>query len=162
MSKSFDFIAASKSTAAAIYAGANALEIINTQVKGFRDAGITFGKSVKTCLYRAALNDAMATTFKGKAAKTYANYVTAFVGAVNDDVPFSFSASKGKVKGGKKEKAAAELSALIAKAFNHAEFAATIAALETDYLAAYENDEKPKLAAYFADYLKAEGFEITE
>ncbi len=56
----------------------------------------------------------------------------------------------------------AELSALIAKAFNHAEFAATIAAMETDYLAAYENDEKPKLAAYFADYLKAEGFEITE
>ena len=64
----------------------------------------------------------------------------------------------GKGKG----KPEVELSALIAKAFNHAEFAEMLKALESDYLAAYENDEKPTLTAYFADYLKAEGFEITE
>lgn len=165
MSKKFDSISTIKSAAAAIHAGATALDVINTKVGELREAGVKFGKSVKTCTNRAALVDAMAAAFKGKAAKTYANYVTALVAAVNDNVPFSFSASKGKANGGKgkgKGKTETELSAIIAKAFNHADFAEMVKALESDYLAAYENDEKPTLAAYFADYLKAEGFEITE
>ena len=76
----------------------NALETINEQAKALKSAGITFGKSVKTCQYRVQLGDAMKAQFKGKAAKTYANYVTGFVAAVNEGVPFSFSSSKGKGK----------------------------------------------------------------
>jgi hypothetical protein len=92
---SFDSIGALKSAAQSISAGANALEIINTKAKELRENGVKFGKSIKTCMHRRNLADAMAAEFKGKTAKTYANYVTSFVGAVNDNVPFSFSASKG-------------------------------------------------------------------
>lgn len=93
---SFDALDAIKSAAQSIHAGASALEIVNTKAAELKKNGIKFGKSVKTCVHRLALSDSMATYFKGKAAKTYANYVTSFVGAVNDGVPFSFSASKGK------------------------------------------------------------------
>lgn len=158
MSKSFDSIAAAKSTAAAIYAGANALEIINTQAAAYRAANVTFGKSVKTCQHRAALADAMAASFKGKAAKTYANYVTAFVAAVNDNIPFSFSASKGKAKGGKKEKAAPEFAALLAKVFSHADFAAAAA----DIQGFFEDAKGDTLAACVQLFLETEGYEISE
>lgn len=92
---SFDALDAIKSAAQSIHAGASALEIINTKASELRKNGVKFGKSVKTCVNRLALSDSMASYFKGKTAKTYANYVTSFVGAVNDGVPFSFSASKG-------------------------------------------------------------------
>lgn len=94
--QSFDSIDAIKSAAQSIHAGASALEIINTKAGELKKHGIKFGKSKATCQHRAALMDSMATYFKGKSSKTYANYVTSFVGAVNDGVPFSFSASKGK------------------------------------------------------------------
>jgi hypothetical protein len=45
--------------------------------------------------------DSFASTFKGKSAKTYSNYVTSFVSAVNDGTPFSFSSSKESTKGTK-------------------------------------------------------------
>lgn len=93
---SFDAIDAIKSAAQSIHAGASALEIINTKAGELKKNGIKFGKSKATCQHRAALMDSMATYFKGKSSKTYANYVTSFVGAVNDGVPFSFSASKGE------------------------------------------------------------------
>lgn len=93
---SFDAIGAIKSAAQSIHAGASALEIINTKATDLRAHGVKFGKSVKTCAHRLALADSMATYFKGKTAKTYANYVTSFVKAVNDGEAFSFSASKGE------------------------------------------------------------------
>lgn len=93
---SFDAIDAIKSAAQSIHAGASALEIINTKAAELRGHGVKFGKSVKTCAHRLALADSMALYFKGKAAKTYANYVTSFVKAVNDGEAFSFSASKGE------------------------------------------------------------------
>ena len=100
----------------------------------------------------------MAAAFKGKAAKTYANYVTAFVAAVNDNVPFSFSASKGKAKGGKKEKAAPEIAAIVAKFFSHADFAKVAAEIQ----AAYDDAKADTLAGCFADYLESNGYEIAE
>jgi hypothetical protein len=93
---SFDAIDAIKSAAQSIHAGASALEIINTKAAELKKNGIKFGKSKATCANRLALTDSMAFYFKGKSSKTYANYVTSFVGAVNDGVPFSFSASKGE------------------------------------------------------------------
>ena len=93
---SFDAIGAIKSAAQSIHAGASALEIINTKASELRTNGVRFGKSVKTCTHRQAMADSMALYFKGKAAKTYANYVTSFVKAVNDGEAFSFSASKGE------------------------------------------------------------------
>lgn len=133
-------------------------------VNTLRERGVKFGKSIKTCTWRSTINDTILELCKDKKSqKTCMNYLTSFANAVNNGTPFSLSDSKGNAKGGKgKGKGEVELSALIAKAFNHAEFAEMIKALETDYLTAYENDEKPKLTAYFADYLKAEGFEITE
>ena len=158
MSKSFDSIAAAKSTAAAIYAGANALEIINTQAAAYRAANVKFGKSVKTCQHRAALADAMAASFKGKAAKTYANYVTAFVAAVNDNVPFSFSASKGKAKGKGGTKAAPEFAALLAKVVSHPDFAAAAA----DIQGFYDDAAADTLAGCIQVFLETEGYEISE
>jgi hypothetical protein len=99
-----DTIGVFKSAAAAIYNGTQALSIIGAQVETLRTAKVSFGKSVKTCQYRRQLGDAMAAAFTGKKPKTYANYVTAFIAAVNEGIPFSFSHSKGKAapsKGGK-------------------------------------------------------------
>ena len=104
--KTLDFIAIAKSTAAAIHAGITAVDTVNTQAKTLREAGFTFGKSIKTCVYRRNLDDAMCALWKGKAKKTYANYVTSFVKAVNEGTEFSLSDSKGKAKGAKGAKAA--------------------------------------------------------
>ena len=103
--KTLDFISIAKSTAAAIHAGITAVETVNTQAKTLREAGFTFGKSIKTCVYRRNLDDAMCALWKGKAKKTYANYVTSFVKAVNEGTEFSLSDSKGKAKGAKGAKA---------------------------------------------------------
>ena len=155
---SFNSINTIKSAAAAIHAGANALEIINTKVAELREAGVKFGKSKATCSNRMALMDAMAAQFKGKAAKTYANYVTAFVAAVNDNVPFSFSASKGKAKGKGKEKAAPEFAAFVAKMFSADGFASFAAEIQS----AYDDAKADTLAGCIADYLTANGYEINE
>jgi hypothetical protein len=94
--QSFDSIGALKSVATSIHAGANALEIINTKATELRANGVKFGKSIKTCQHRKNFMDAMGVHFKDRAAKTWANYVTSFVRAVNDGEAFSFSASKGE------------------------------------------------------------------
>ena len=95
----FDTIGAFKSAATSIHAGINALSIVTEKAETLRKAGIKFGKSVKTCKYRVQFADAMAAAFGGKAPKTYANYVTSFVAAVNDGAPFSLSSSKSSTKG---------------------------------------------------------------
>ncbi len=97
--KTVDFVSVVKSAAAAIHAGVSSVEVVNTQAKTLREAGLKFGKSIKTCTYRRGLDDAMAALWKGKAKKTYANYVTSFVAAVNDGTEFSLSSSKGSTKG---------------------------------------------------------------
>lgn len=155
MSNSIDTI---KSAAVAIHSGVCALEIIATKVAELRKAGVTFGKSIKTCSNRAALVDAMAAAFKGKSAKTYANYVTAFVAAVNDNVPFSFSASKGKAKGKGKDKAAPEFAALLAKVFGHPDFADSM----NDIQSFYDDAKGDTLAACVQMFLETEGYEISE
>ncbi len=94
--QSFDAIGAVKSGALAIKSGAEALEIIGSKVAELRANGVTFGKSVKTCQYRRTLADTLGDMLKGKKAKTYANYVTSFVKAVNEGGEFSFSGSKGE------------------------------------------------------------------
>lgn len=120
--QSFDSIEVLKSAAQSIHAGANALEIINTKAAELRTHGVKFGKSVKTCQHRKNLADAMGFYFKGKAAKTYANYVTSFVRAVNDGEAFSFSASKGeaapKADGAKKSAGKTETEKMLAALLN--------------------------------------------
>lgn len=161
--QSFDSIGAIKSAALAIHSGANALEIINTKAKELRTHGVTFGKSVKTCANRANLMDAMAAQFKGKTAKTYANYVTSFVAAVNDGAEFSFSSSKGEAKGGKKDpkpKAEKSIIELFAALYNHADFAETINTMGEEFLQSHDNDENPILSKFVAGYLELNGYEI--
>jgi len=97
----FDALGAIKSAVTAIFNSANALEVIHTKMRELRENGVVFGKSVKSCPYRVMMMDCFASTFKGKSPKTYANYVTSFVGAVNDNIPFSFSSSKSGAKGTK-------------------------------------------------------------
>ena len=153
-----DTIATFKTVAAAIYNGLNALETINEQAKALKAGGIVFGKSVKTCQYRVQFKDAMKTQFKGKAEKTYSNYVTGFVAAVNEGVPFSFSSSKGKGKAkGKTSDKDTTIFPLLAKLFGHADFKATMA----DIQSGYDNDEGD-IAAIVQSMLEAEGYEITE
>jgi hypothetical protein len=98
---SIDTIGVFKSIAAACAAFDVSLATVQGHIETLKTAKIVFGKSKKTCQYRVQMNDAMKVAYKGKAEKTYANYVTAIVASVNDGVPFSFSASKGKGKGGK-------------------------------------------------------------
>ncbi len=153
-----DTIATFKTVAASIYNGLNALETINEQAKALKAGGITFGKSKKTCQYRVQLGDAMKAQFKGKAEKTYTNYVTGFVAAVNEGVPFSFSHSKGKGKAkGKGTDKDTTIYPLLAKLFGHESFKATMA----DIQSAFENDEGD-IAAIVQSMLEAEGYEITE
>ncbi len=153
-----DTINSFKSVAAAIFNGLNALETINEQAKVLKAAGVTFGKSKKTCQYRVQLGDAMKAQFKGKAEKTYANYVTGFVAAVNEGVPFSFSSSKGKGKAkGKTGDKDTTIYPLLAKLFGHESFKATMA----DIQASFENDEGD-LSAIIQSMLESEGYEITE
>ncbi len=153
-----DTIATFKTVAASIYNGLNALETINEQAKALKGAGIIFGKSKKTCQYRVQLGDAMKAQFKGKAEKTYANYVTGFVAAVNEGVPFSFSHSKGKGKAkGKTGDKDTTIYPLLAKLFGHADFKATMVSIETSF----ENDEGD-ISAIIQAMLEFEGYEITE
>jgi len=153
-----DTIATFKTVAASIYNGLNALETINEQAKALKSAGIVFGKSKKTCQYRVQLGDAMKAQFKGKAEKTYSNYVTGFVAAVNEGVPFSFSHSKGKGKAkGKGTEKDTSIFPLLAKLFGHADFKITTMALQMRY-----EDDEGDLSEIIQSILEAEGYEITE
>jgi len=153
-----DTINTFKTVSAAIYNGVNALETINEQAKALKAGGIVFGKSKKTCQYRVQLGDAMKAQFKGKAEKTYSNYVTGFVAAVNEGVPFSFSHSKGKGKAkGKGTEKDTSIFPLLAKLFGHADFKATMVSIETSF----ENDEGD-ISSIIQAMLEFEGYEITE
>lgn len=95
-----DTIALFKSAACAIYSGTQALSIVNAQIETLRKGKIVFGPSKKSCQYRVQLGDAMKAAFSGKSEKTYSNYITAFIKAVNEGIPFSLSGSKGKAAPG--------------------------------------------------------------
>jgi hypothetical protein len=97
--KTLDTIALFNGVALSIYNGLNAIDSVNGSAITLREAGIKFGKSKKTCQYRVQFADAMKSAFKGRAEKTYANYMTAFVASVNDGVAFSLSSSKASTKG---------------------------------------------------------------
>lgn len=156
----FDSIATIKSIAGAVYSGATALDIINSKVKECRDNGLKFGKSIKTCVHRATLTDSMNGLFKGKSSKTVLNYITSIVGAVNDNVPFSFSASKGKAKSGASgDSTPATIDAVIAKVFSHKDFDATIKKIEETY---NSKTEERTLAQCVQFYLESEGYKISE
>ena len=152
-----DTIGVFKSAAAAIYSGTQALSIIGTQVETLRTAKVSFGKSVKSCEYRRQLGDAMQAAFTGKKPKTYANYVTAFIAAVNEGIPFSFSHSKGKGKGKKKSDADKTIFPVLAKLFSHEGFAALV----SDLQASYDNDEG-SLSDLIRATLESEGYEIKD
>jgi hypothetical protein len=97
--KTLDTIALFRGVATSIHAGVTAIDMVNGSASVLREAKIVFGKSVKTCQYRLQFADAMKAAFKGKTQKTYSNYMTSFVAAVNDGTPFSLSSSKSSTKG---------------------------------------------------------------
>ena len=97
--KALDTIALFRGVATAIYNGISAVDQVNHSAIVLRDAQISFGKSKKTCQYRVQFADAMKVAFKGKAEKTYSNYMTSFVQAVNEGTAFSLSSSKTSTKG---------------------------------------------------------------
>ena len=128
-----------------------------------RKGGVTIGKSKATCAWRKTIGDTIATLAKDKAsAKTCMNYVTSFVSAVNSGTKFSLSDSKGKAKGKGKGTATVEFSALLAKAFSHADFGKVMGEIQHEFETRFENDEQPALVLLIEDYLKSEGCEITE
>jgi hypothetical protein len=153
-----DTINTFKTVSAAIYNGVNALETINEQAKALKAGGIVFGKSVKSCQYRVQFKDAMKAVFKGKAEKTYSNYMTGFVAAVNDGVPFSFSSSKGKGKAkGKSTEKDNSIMVLWAKLFSHEDFQGNIMGVQGLY-----DDDNGDLYAIVRSMLEVEGYEIKE
>jgi hypothetical protein len=157
--QTLDTIAIFKSVAVAIHNGVSAVDVVNEQAKTLREGKIVFGKSVKSCQHRLNFTDAMKATFKGKAQKTYSNYMTSFVSAVNDGTPFSLSSSKGSAKGGKKGKSKTEaIDKAIAKVFSHPEFKAWCEKIQSSY----DDAEADTLEGCVRSYLEAEGYEITE
>ena len=157
-SKSLDTISLFRGVATAIHSGVSAVDVVNGSASVLREAKIVFGKSVKTCQYRVQFADAMKAAFKGKAAKTYANYMTSFVLAVNDGTPFSLSSSKGKAKGGKGKTKTEAIDKVSAKVFSHTEFGAFCAKIQESY----DNAEAPTIEGCVRSYLESEGYEITE
>ena len=153
-----DTINAFKTVSTAIYNGVNALETINEQAKALKAAGIVFGKSVKSCQYRVQFKDAMKAVFKGKAEKTYSNYMTGFVAAVNEGAPFSFSSSKGKGKAkGKGTEKDNSIMVLWAKLFSHEDFVGSMQGLQDLF-----QDDQGDLHAIVRSMLEAEGYEIKD
>lgn len=166
---SFDIVTVAKSIGENIVDLNKAVETADSLTKTLqetadklRKAGIVFGKSVKTCTWRKTISDTITAKCDKAAAKTCMNYVTSFVSAVNNGTKFSLSDSKGKAKGKGKDTAKPEFSALLAKAFSHADFAQIMMQIQMDFVAAYDADESPNLANLIQDYLESEGFEIAE
>ena len=157
--QTLDTISIFRGVATSIHAGVNAVDIVNGSASVLREAKIVFGKSVKSCQHRLNFTDAMKATFKGKAQKTYSNYMTSFVSAVNEGTPFSLSSSKGSAKGGKKGKSKTEaIDKAIAKVFSHPEFKAWCDKVQSSY----DDAEADTLEGCVRSYLEAEGYEITE
>ena len=153
-----DSLALFKGIATAHAGAVNALAIINGHIETLRKGAVKIGKSKKTCQYRQQLIDAYKAAFPGKAEKTLANYVTAVADAVNNGTEFSFSASKGKSKAkGKGQEKDETIFPILAKLFSHADFAATMAALEE----AFQNDEG-SMADLVRSALEAQGYEIKD
>ena len=158
-SKTLDTISLFRGVAIAIHSGVSAVDVVNGSAVVLREAKIVFGKSVKTCQYRLQFADAMKAAFKGKAAKTYANYMTSFVNAVNTGTAFSLSSSKSSAKGGSKGKTKTEaIDKAIARIFSHPEFASWCEKIQ----ASYDDAEADTLEGCVRFYLEAEGYEITE
>jgi len=154
-----DTIALFRGVATAIHAGVNAVDIVNGSASVLREAKIVFGKSVKTCQYRLQFADAMKSVFKGKAQKTYSNYMTSFVSSVNTGTAFSLSSSKSSAKGGSKGKTKTEaIDKVIARVFSHPEFKAWCEKIESSF----QDAEADTLEGCVRSYLEAEGYEITE
>ena len=132
---------------------------IDNAVAQFRESKLAFGKSVKTCQYRAQCLDAVTIALPGKSKKTYMNYVTAFVDAVESGKEFSLSSSKGSVKSTKpKSKSendpALDALARVLKTDNGVKFL-------NDIQASYDNDEG-SLLDIIKDLLILNGYEIKD
>lgn len=156
--QTLDTIAIFKTVASSIHSGVNAIDIVNEQAKSLKASGIVFGKSVKTCQYRVQFADAMKQAFKGKTQKTYANYMTSFVMAVNEGTAFSLSSSKGKAKGGKGKTKTEAIDKVIARVFSHPEFKTWCEKIQSSY----DDAEADTLEGCVRSYLESEGYEITE
>jgi hypothetical protein len=157
--QTLDTISLFRGVATSIHAGVSAVDVVNGSASVLREAKVVFGKSVKTCQYRLQFADAMKAAFKGKTAKTYSNYMTSFVVAVNEGKPFSLSSSKSSAKGGSKGKTKTEaIDKVIAKVFSHPEFKAWCDKIQ----ASYDDAEADTLEGCVRSYLEAEGYEITE
>ena len=157
--QTLDTIGIFKSVASAIKGGITAVEVVNTYAKTLREAKVVFGKSVKTCQHRLNFADAMKEVFKGKAAKTYSNYVTSFVVAVNEGKAFSLSSSKSSAKGGSKGKTKTEaIDKVIARVFSHPEFASWCEKIQSSF----DDAEADTLEGCVRSYLESEGYVIEE
>ena len=157
--QTLDTISLFNSVASAIKGGVTAVDVVNEKAKTLREGKIVFGKSVKSCQYRLQFADAMKSAFKGKTAKTYSNYMTSFVVAVNEGKTFSLSSSKSSAKGGSKGKTKTEaIDKVIAKVFAHPEFKAWCDKVQSSY----DDAEADTLEGCVRSYLEAEGYEITE
>ena len=156
--QTLDTISLFRGVATSIHAGVSAVDVVNGSASVLREAKIVFGKSVKTCQYRLQFADAMKSVFKGKTQKTYANYMTSFVVAVNEGKPFSLSSSKSSAKGGKGKTKTEAIDKVIAKVFSHPEFKTWCDKIQSSY----DDAEAPTIEACVRSYLESEGYEITE
>jgi hypothetical protein len=136
-------------------------EELNTKAQALKEQKAKFGKSKRTCSLSASFFDACVSG--GVSQKTASNYLSIFRDAVNNGVKITHlgTAPKG-AKGKNKGKASkSSLADLLVKAFNHdsgKSFESLCAEIEASF-----NDAKiDSLYEGFSDYLKAQGFDLSE
>jgi hypothetical protein len=133
-------------------------EAANVVIVKLHKAKATIGR-YNQCAGATAFMDTL--TARGLAKGTSKNYLTVFRDAVKTGKPVtdwngSRADAKGKGKGGKgKGKGKAELSALLLKARNHADFAEACEMMEAEY-----KDDKGTFAEVVDSWLESQGIEL--
>jgi hypothetical protein len=140
---------------------ATMFEELNTKAQALKEQKARFGKSKRTCSLSASFFDACIAG--GVAQKTASNYLSIFRDAVNNGVKITHlgTAPKG-AKGKNKGKASkSSLADLLVKAFNH-DSGKSFETLCGEIEASFNDAKIDSLYEGFAEYLKAQGFDLSE
>lgn len=138
------------------------LEEVNTQIKALIEQKAKFGKTRRTCPLSQACFDSMLAS--GLAEKTCNNYLSLVRTAVNEGTllkSLRHDAKNGKGKKGKGKASKSALADLLVKAFNH-DSGKSFETLCTEIEAGFNDAKFETLYEGFADYLKEQGYDLSE
>jgi len=136
-------------------------EALNTKAQALKEQKAKFGKSKRSCGLSSAFFDACIAG--GVAQKTASNYLSIFRDAVNNGTKITHlgTAPKG-AKGKNKGKASkSSLADLLVKAFNH-DSGKSFETLCGEIEAKWDDAKIESLYEGFSEYLKSQGFDLSE